>query len=305
MKRHLISILGFTLVLVLIDVLTGAVFSRLTRLARGGETARNEYICNGTHEDILVLGSSRAIHHYNPAIISDMTGLTCYNCGQDGNGAILNYGRYHLIAQRYRPQVVICDVMPEYDLLQGEDNRKFLGWLRPYYDREGIAAIFERIDRTEKVKMMSQMYRYNSRFIQIVSDCLHPVPDDGNNGYKPIDGSLDRMKVDSAGEAIVYRQATDSVKLYYLGKLMDEAAASRLIMVVSPCWNGMDTTVLQPLKLLCHQRGIPLLDFSNDPKYVHADGFFIDAVHLNAVGADEFSRDIAVKLKPLVQQGTP
>ena len=299
MKRHLISILGFILVLALIDVLAGAVFSRLTRLARGGDTARNEYICNGTHEDILVLGSSRAIHHYNPAIISDMTGMSCYNCGQDGNGAILNYGRYHLIAQRYRPQVVICDVMPEYDLLQGEDNRKFLGWLRPYYDREGIAAIFERVDRTEKVKMLSQMYRYNSRFIQILSDCVRPMRDDGNHGYVPIEGSLDRMKVDRADGPIVYTQPVDSLKLYYLAKLMDEAAGSQLIMVVSPCWSGMDTAVLQPLKQLCSQRDIPLLDFSNDPKYVHADHYFIDAVHLNAVGADEFTRDVMGELKAL------
>ena len=132
MKKHLIKILLFLLIIVAIDVLTGLVCSRLTAMARGGDTARNEYICNGTSEDILVMGSSRAIHHYNPAVIDTVTGMSCYNCGQDGNGVILNYGRLHMILQRYRPRVIIYDVMPEYDLLAGDDNRKYLGWLRPY-----------------------------------------------------------------------------------------------------------------------------------------------------------------------------
>lgn len=295
MKRHLIKIAAFFLIIALLDVMTGAVFSRLTGCARGGDTARNEYICNQTSEDILIFGSSRATHHYNPAIISDMTGMSCYNCGQDGNGAILNYGRYHLIAQRYSPKLIIYDLMPEYDLLTGEDNRKFLGWLRPYYNRDGIKNVFDQVDPTEKYKMLSGMYRYNSRFIQILSDCVRPMQDEGDGGFRPIDEQMDKMKTSAADQSI-YQQPCDSLKLFYLKKMMDEATGTRIVMVISPYWNGMDSTVFHPIKELCRERGITLLDFSNDPKYLHNDACFADGVHLNVQGADTFSRDVIIRL---------
>ena len=298
MIKHLVKILLFLLIVALLDVAIGFICSRLTSMARGGDTARNEYICNGTDEDILVFGSSRAIHHYNPAIISQMTGLSCYNCGQDGNGAILNYGRFHLISGRYSPSVVIYDVMPEYDILTGEDNRKFLGWLRPYYNRDGIADIFERVDHKEKYKMMSQMYRYNSRFIQMLTDCIHPMQDDAVNGFRPLEVEMDTMKI---GERLP-ASSVDSIKVFYISKMMDEAnrCGTKLVMVVSPYWSGMDTTICQPVKELCLSRGIPFLDFSNDPKYLHNNAYFADGVHLNARGADVFTRDVTEKIKTIL-----
>lgn len=295
MKKHLIKILLFLLIIVAIDVLTGLVCSRLTAMARGGDTARNEYICNGTSEEILVMGSSRAIHHYNPAVIDSLTGMSCYNCGQDGNGAILNYGRLHMILQRYRPQVLIYDVMPEYDLLAGDDNRKYLGWLRPYYDHDGIAAIFEAVDPMEKYKMMSRMYRYNSRFVQLLSDCVHPMQSDGLNGFRPLDEEMDTMRVGE--KAGMGNAGFDPVKLSFLNKLLDEACGIEVVMVVSPCWNGMDTTVLKPVREMCRERNIPFLDFSNDPKYLHKSAYFADGAHLNARGAEVFSREVVSHIR--------
>ena len=296
MKRHLIKITAFFIVIILLDALVGLVFSRLTGCARGGDTARNEYICNVTSEDVLIFGSSRAIHHYDPAIITSATGLSCYNCGQDGNGAILNYGRYHLISQRYHPKVIIYDVMPLYDFLTGEDNSKYLGWLRPYYDRDGIADIFASVDPMEKYKMMSQMYRYNSRFIQILSDCLRPAKDDKLNGFQPLVGDLDTLKITPEKPGPL---SVDSLKISYLERMIEESAETRFVMVVSPYWYGMDTELMTPIKQLCQQRDILLLDFSNDPKYVGNNRYFIDGAHLNALGAEEFSRDLVTRLKPV------
>ena len=294
MRKHLVKILLFLVIVALLDVVTGLVFSRLTHVARGGDTARNEYICNGTHEDILIFGSSRAIHHYNPDIITDSTGLSCYNCGQDGNGAILNYGRFHLICQRYRPKMVIYDVMPLYDYIKGEDNSKYLGWLRPYYDRDGIADIFKAVDPTEQYKMMSQMYRYNSRFLQIMSDCLHSAQADDMKGFMPLEGELDTLKIKP--ENLESREL-DLLKATYLQQMMDESDETRFVLVVSPYWYGMDASLLEPVKRLCAERGIALLDFSNDPKYLHNDDYFVDGAHLNARGADEFTRDLVSMLK--------
>lgn len=298
LKNFLLKVAIFFIIAIVIDFALGAVFSYMVNNSKGGDNGRNNYICNLTSEDILVFGSSRAIHHYNPTIITDSLGLSCYNCGQDGNGVILNYGRYQLIAQRYHPKMVIYDVSPQLDLHAGEDNHKYLGWLRAYYDRPGIAEIFESVDKTEKLKMLSRMYRYNSKFVQIITDYIHPLESDGINGFRPNEAELDTLKIARHSfEEGSYEY--DSLKLKYLNKMLDTAPDVRFVFVVSPYWYGADTASFAPLKQLCEQRHIPLIDFSNNPKYVHHNEFFSDGAHLNARGADEFTRDIVKQIKAL------
>lgn len=195
MKKFLSGTVLFLLIAVILDIACGQMCSYLVNHAKGGDNGRNNYICNKVEEDILVFGSSRAIHHYNPVILADSLGMSCYNCGQDGNGIILNYGRMQLIWQRYRPKIVIYDVIPGFDLLSGEDNHKYLGWLKAYYDMPGIPEIFQSVDATEKYKMLSRMYRYNSKFLQIIADYIHPMQSDGIKGFRPLEGEMDTMMV--------------------------------------------------------------------------------------------------------------
>lgn len=295
MKKYLFQIVLFFLIVFIIDIIAGRAFSYLVNYAKGGFFGRNNYICNETCEDILIFGSSRAIHHYNPIILSDSLCLSCYNCGQDGNGSILNYGRYQLICQRYQPQIIIYDVVPGFDYLIGDDNHKYLGWLRAYYDKNGIPEVFESVDSTEKYKMLSQMYRYNSKFIQIISDCLHPLQYD-MMGFRPTKKEMDIMKISNMTKKIV-DISIDSLKFSYIERMINESKTTKLVFVVSPYWNGADTLQYQPIKDICLKYKIPFLDFSNDPKYVHVNKFFYDGYHLNARGADEFTRDLVVKLK--------
>ena len=298
MKRFLIQIGIFFLLITVIDVIAGKTFSYFVDHAKGGDNGRNNYICNETSEDILIFGSSRAIHHYNPVMLSDSLGLSCYNCGQNGNGVILNYGRYQLICQRYIPKLLIYDVTSEFDLLAGDDNHKYLGWLRAYYDREGIPEVFESVDSIEKYKMLSQMYRYNTKFIQIVSDCINPLQSEGIKGFRPISQDMDTMKISKKPQK-KESYNFDSLKMSYLEKMIVESKDTKVVFVVSPSWYGMDTLQFKPIKDICQRRNILLIDFSNTPKYIHNNYYFRDGSHLNARGANEFTCDLIVELKKL------
>ena len=79
--------------------------------------------------------------------------------------------------------------------------------------------------------------------------------------------------------------------------MVDESIDTKIIFVVSPFWNGADTTVYQPVRDICKEKNILFLDFSNNPKYVHNNSFFYDGSHLNARGADEFTKDFIIELK--------
>ena len=247
---------------------------------------------------MLIFGSSRAIHHYNPRILTDSLGLTCYNCGQDGNGSILHYGRLLMIEERYHPQVLIYDITSGFDLLAG-DNRKYLGWLKAYYDRNGIKEIFTSVDEKEQWKMLSSMYRYNSKFIQIVSDFIHPIQSLGYQGFRPLEGRMNTMKIGRTEEKAT-QYTFDELKLIYLKKFIDLCHKNTLLVfVVSPMWYGIPPEELYPIRNICKQEKIIFLDYSNDSKYVHNNEYFKDGAHLNAKGADEFTRDLIQGLKQL------
>lgn len=299
MKKYLVQIVVFFALVFTIDVVAGKVFAYMVENAKGGDNGRNNFLCNKVDADILVFGSSRAMHHYNPLILADSLGMSCYNCGQDGNGVILNYARYQLICQRYHPKVVIYDVIASFDLLVGEDNHKYLKWLKAYYDKKGIPEVFEAVDSTEKYKMQSRMYRYNTNFIQIVSDFIHPLQDADINGFLPINKEMDTMKV--SGEKKSKQDFEfDLLKITYLNKMLDESPDTKFVFVFSPIWYGTDSiemAKLKPILDICQQRNIPFIDFSNDPKFVHNNEYFYDGGHMNARGADEFTRDLVKYLR--------
>lgn len=296
MQKFLLKTVLFFVFIAIIDVFSGKIFAYLIEQTKGGDNWRNNFICNSVDDDILIFGSSRACHHYNPIIIHDSLNLSCYNCGQDGNGVILNEARYQLILQRYKPKVLVYDIHPEFDLLVKGDNHKYFKYLKAYYDRTGIPEVFESVDDTEKYKMLSQMYRYNSNCIQIISDYIHPLADKGINGFRPINEELDTMKVRKG--AIEHQiPIFDSLKISYIKKMVNESIDTKIVFVVSPLWNGADTTPYQPLRDICKEKNILFLDFSNDSKYVHNNMYFRDGSHLNARGADEFTKDFIVELK--------
>lgn len=297
MKQFIIKLLLFFLLLIIIDFTVGYTLTYLSNYAKGGDTARNNYICNQTNEDLLILGSSRAIHHYNAKILKDSLKMSCYNCGQNGNGILLMYGRLLIINKRYKPRLIIYDVQPTFDYLEGEDNHKYLDLLKPYYHREGISELFETVDNTEKYKMLSKMYQYNSKFIQIISDYFHPMAPKDIYGYRPRSGIIEENKI--AKQKKVKDLQIDTLKWNYFNKLIDITGEERIIFVASPLWNGIQPKYYAPLKELCQKRKIPFLDFSNDTSFVQKNILFDDAVHLNSNGADKFTNKLIRELKKL------
>lgn len=295
MKKYLIKILIFFAIMFVVDRVAGVAFNYIVQHAKGGYVAHRQFISNEMERDILVFGSSRAVHHFDAKQIEDSLGLSCYNCGQDGNGAVFNDGQWRLIRERYYPKLIVYDIFPEFDLLEG-DNHKYLGWLKLYYDRPGISELFDEVDKTEKFKMLSQMYRYNYNPLQFLADYVHPFMQLDEYGYMPMAGELDTLRV-KKGMTPMSSYSFDKQKLQSLCNIINSRGETQIMFVVSPIWYGMDAASLQPIIELCNERGIQFVDFSNDPKYLHQNRFFRDGLHLNKEGAEEFTKDLIEVLK--------
>ena len=148
--------------------------------------------------------------------------------------------------------------------------------------------------------MKSNLYRYNSNILHNPLRLLKPAPQNRNangfSGYLPKTEPFDKMKLKEDREDVETREI-DSIKIYFLKEFIKISAPAKILFVASPIWYGRDPIELSASKKLCTEYGIPFLDYSNDPKYVHQDGYFSDGSHLNERGADEFTRDIIRQIK--------
>lgn len=293
MRRFVTKILLFCGIIILIDLIAGIVFSNLIENARGGDNWRNNNIVNEVNDDILIFGSSRAIHHYNPQIIEDSLGLSCYNCGQDGNGIVLSYARIQILKQRYQPKMIIFDITDEYDLRE-DDKHRYLGWLKPYYDNFSLLKeVFNDVDFTEKYKMQSNMYQYNSKFLQVISDVVSPMQTVGNKGYRPEYGVATKMPKPDFDSVFT----VDSLKLRYWKELIDTRAEIEYVFIVSPTLAGRNSNRYVPLKNICMANGVKFYDMSNAPEFIGNLSLFLDGSHLNSKGADLFTQKIVSILR--------
>lgn len=289
MKRFIVKILIFCSIIILIDFAAGFTFSKLVENAKGGDNWRNNNIAYHIKDNILIFGSSRAIHHYNPKIIEDSLGVSCYNCGQDGNGIVLSYARIKMLQERYNPKMIVFDVTYDFDLKE-DDKHRYLGWIKPYYDDFlSVRTTFEDVDPTERYKMLSNLYQYNSKFLQILSDAVYPMQPNGYKGYRPVQG----IATNVSEYDLVTSFSADSLKMKYWEDLMDKRGEIKYVFVVSPTLAGRNSERYKPLKDLCEVNGVDFHNMANDPKFVGNLSLFYDGSHLNSSGADLFTKKMA------------
>lgn len=305
MKKFLVKLCIFLFSIIIIDICFGFIIGYINDNVNCDDAGRDNYICNKLEADILVFGSSRAQHHYNTVMISDSLGVPSFNCGEAGYGIFLSYGRFKMILDRYTPKVIIYDITPAFDYLDYNDNPKHLYRLKNFYNRNGVDSIFWDIDPKEKYKMISSMYKYNSSYLRSVFSFFVNMPNKIElNGYEPMTGSIDKMKINKG--YIDYDSKAgykyDLLKIKYLRKFIDLAKTKKIkiLLVSSPVWYGQDSKVLEPIKEICNIDNVKLVDYSNDNKYVHRDQYFKDGKHLNAKGADVFTKDIIKEIKLLL-----
>lgn len=294
MKKYIIKVILFVLVIFVVDIAFGQVGAFLVANAKGGDIKRDNLINDSINDDIIIIGSSRAYFHYNPIIIADSLHKSCYNCGQQGNGIIMLYGRYKILSSRYNPKLIVYDVEPEYDLLDADDNHNFLTELKEYYDKPGIDSIFNLVDSNERYKMLSNMFKYNNRFLSLISYYRHGV-NKTIKGYEPLHGMM------SYEPKTEHFQNTriDTLKISLLKRFIEETRGkSKLMFVISPMYKSKyDRSIYTPLKNLCKKYHVMFVDDTNVKSISDNRSLFNDSYHLNQEGSDKYSKYVVSSLR--------
>ena len=295
----LLCIVAAILLVFLMDFCLGGASAWLYHRSKYGIFHRQQYVLNESEDDIIILGSSRASHHYVPSVISDSLGMSCYNAGSEGMCIYYHYAMLASMIERgHCPKVVIYDVM-NLDL-QEHPGPTFtldaaLDRLAPHYGEfECIDSLFALNGWKERLKLMFMSYRYNSKLVQSIKCNFLPQPED--NGYEKVTGKLPDNVVFSSNE---YDECgLDSLKISYMHKMVQLAQENqiKLLFVLSPYFRDNPSRALDVAKEIAEQNGLILIDCYNDQKMMKRE-LFRDVMHLNDEGAHVWSSYLAHILK--------
>ena len=269
--------------------------------AAPNELARRNYVINRSDEECLILGSSRAAHHYNPSIIQDSLNLTVYNAGLDGHGISYADGVIKARIQRSLPSLIILEcssIELQHSWLSSINS------LKPYYSKyPSILEFSQSVNgNNEKIKSKFAFYRFNSTLLPMIKTYFSKQ-EDKQKGFVPLDNSVSKVIVnDIQKESSIER--IDSVSNIVLADFIATCKNRGINLVI--CYSPILGNVKDEAMLLSNrfqELDVPFLDFSDDSTFInHPNLLFKDNTHLNKDGADIYSRIVAHKIKGILAQ---
>jgi hypothetical protein len=258
------------------------------------------YSMEKTEAKLLVFGSSRANHHYIPDTLEKYSNSSCYNVGRNGASIFYHLAVLKSILKRYTPDAIILD-FTRIELEERASSYERLAALLPYYkDHPEIRSIVQLRSKYEKIKLLSQIYPYNSDIFSIIVGNLkfNKKRKKDYKGYVP----LNKDMVASGSDKMVDEKEAglDSLKInaYKEFLLICKEAGIKLTVVCSPYVFKAEGPGISLItgQQIAKENGIEFLNYSEDPNFINNFNLFTDKNHLNYKGAEIFSQIIGERL---------
>jgi hypothetical protein len=293
-------------IMFVVDRVGGSIMAHYFEKEPQGDAAAFSHAIENPKEDILIYGSSRAMHTYDPRVFRRELGLTCFNCGRNASTIIYHAAILPSALDREGPppQAIILDITPkELSWRGGEDGNDVLAsMILPYVNKnKRFEQLANDLFPKELIKAkVSKLYPYNSMLLSIVRN----YSDKGSYniaGYVPLFGTkASRQPISLNLNAEVDDYAI--VKFEYFIKEITSHHIP-LYVIISPAFvnPSADTKSEIITKEILTRYNVPLWDYSVDTTF-RKRKYFYDNVHLNEKGAVVFSEYIAKRIKDSIQK---
>ena len=303
-KKIAIAVLGFCVLLIAADRAVGTWSEKMYHKSKYGILRRQIYCLTESQDELMILGSSRAAHHYVPQIFEDSLGMSCYNAGSDGMCIYYHYG---ILASRIQrgcpPKMIILEVIgTDVEVSQSATFSldAALDRYAPHYGEFAeIDSMFAMNGWKEKVKLLSKTYKYNSKLVQTIKCNYIPWPED--RGYEALNGVMKISEGEQAPDVLAPSSVEPNIeerKLVYLQKFIDDCKHNNieLVMCYSPYYNQATPASICLIQEIAEKNDIMFLNYCDEVNFQKPE-YFQDASHLNDTGAKEYSKEITRKLK--------
>ncbi len=276
------------------------------RLETGAQVGLANYGVRQTDKELVVFGSSRAVYHVDPAILSEELGVSAFNAGSAGQS--VRYARAIealLLRAGSQARLFVLHVNPKN--LWGADAAR-MQRLAPFYGRDpAVDALLEATSPGARFKLQLETYRYNSLVVPILANLLRDRPSPGN-GFRVI--PHDRPQNLNPREAPYEPGAIheDMSQLYVDFIAAARERGIRVALVDGPRWRPdgrtpVDRIGQEHLERLASENGAAwiVIDEVSEPRFREPQ-YFADVAHLTHEGAAIFTTLLAERLRPLLTE---
>ena len=300
MKRILLTLAIFLVVFVAADriftfIFSKQIFSKTLSGESGGSL--NYLLKKKKNIDFLILGSSRAKHQIDPALLTNVYKGNGYNAGINGVGTIV-YNSVLLdilIQNKVVPKMVILQT-DKYQLTHSESKAGTeVVPLYPFINQSSLMENY--ISFQERCKLLIQAYRYNGKFLNVVFNYLKRNSVKDNTGYVDLREHMDSLSVRKIAPKPASRLVLSQDRMKALQSIVELCKKHdiKLVVVFPPVYNnaGYDEKGNEQLYAAMRGEGVPnILNFSDIHKLpmLEPASMWKDADHLNYAGAAIFSK---------------
>lgn len=270
-------------------------------------TMRTIYNIEHVETPAIIIGSSRASHHYIPSIIKDSLGMDTYNCGRDGSFLLYQTCMIDAIIKRYSPKLIIWDI----SLVNTNKEKELQSFPSMYYyygTNNFIDSIICLNNKSGKYTLELKTYRYNSLILNYLKAAL---THEGNNlsGYSPLpnSGYIHPTLKENESNYITPVNKDDEIDRMRLIQQTLKKCKDKNIMVyavLSPMYSKIDdsyknTEIYQFFLKEIEENNFKLLDFYQRETYLKDSTLFKDASHMNDKGANVFTKELCKEINSL------
>lgn len=304
MKKIIIKLLIILAVTLVADrlfsyIFLKAIFSKTLSGESGGTV--NYLLQNKKNADFLILGSSRAKFHINPALLTNVYNGNGYNAGISGTGGLIynNLLLQLLVSKGAKPKLIILqlDVYP-YFTIKDENAPNEISSLYPFLGESEVVRNYvnNHANYAEKFKLLFHTYRYNGKFLNILYNYPRRNSIPNNNGFEGLNNQFDTSGFHVSPD-LSKKHTYAASKLEALTGIVATCKNNGipLQVVISP---SFENSLLlnegnRMLINLLHQKGVEhIYDYSNVDSIpaLQPATMWKDAAHLNTNGATIFSK---------------
>lgn len=262
------------------------------------DSGKRNFALRALDSDIVVVGSSRAAHHYVSRKIADSLAMTAYNVGLDGCFYLDNCFMMHSILCRYSPKMILLEI-------DGgalfDNTRNPLEGLYHYYGKDEYAKniIDQEEGKMTGVKLMSSLYRHNANSFKTIGygvKGLHSKVQDPLLGYNPLPfkEKLTELKLERQSNDMI-NNVLSEWKVELLDGLLALAKEKsvKVILVSSPIFEDRSekyqNSSQEKIIEIAKQYGCEYWDYQATQLFLEHPEWFNDATHLNERGADIYT----------------
>jgi hypothetical protein len=304
------NILLLVILIAICDQLLGYGLQSLYFSLKKGQYAQTTYSIDSTSQDVVIFGSSRALHHYASTLLSEELNQSVYNAGRDGQFVPYYCALQDAVLKRKKPEVIILDVNV-WEMAPNNEKYEKLSMLLPYFPKHPeIQKYVKEISAWETVKLLSRTYPYNSTLFVSIHNYLFaeklPVDD---FGYFPLERTMSKADFENYSvKKKIYdaKRAKQQIPLdekavqyyeYFLHQA--DSLGIKTYVIISP------TLLREPAtreKLLLEEvakkyKNVAFLDYTSSPAFNDQYTKFSDEFHLNGTGAVEFTKLLVSEIR--------